>query len=262
MTVTMNMLADALTAEGIVFAQRKFPPDKRTFDHIFALKNSSGSDVSSMIRGALESSETTLFVGNTESCSTVYDVNSDALCIAVEDDRIDDTCLIASTLIANQLRWQLKIAKLNSEDATFQDVIDASECLTGNPLILSDAAFGIVAYSRNAIPDVPFVKEAIERGAFDNKTMQLFRKRRRPALWDKARDKTSELHYEDTLIPRPQYMEWLERWKDKPVIKIVTGLHRCGKSSVLKLFQEHLRLNGIDDSNIPVYIIPFILNIK
>ena len=52
------------------------------------------------------------------------------------------------------------------------------------------------------------------------------------------------------MIARPQYIRWLERWKDEPVIKVVTGLRRCGKSSMLKLFQDHLREDGISESNI------------
>lgn len=52
------------------------------------------------------------------------------------------------------------------------------------------------------------------------------------------------------MIPRPQYIEWLERWQDKPLIKAITGLRRCGKSSMLKLFQEHLLTNGVNDTNI------------
>lgn len=52
------------------------------------------------------------------------------------------------------------------------------------------------------------------------------------------------------MIDRPRYIGWLERWKNEPVIKVVTGLRRCGKSSILKLFQEHLREGGVRDSNI------------
>lgn len=52
------------------------------------------------------------------------------------------------------------------------------------------------------------------------------------------------------MIPRPHYIGWLNRWKDEPVIKVVTGLRRCGKSSVLKLFQEHLLEGGVSDSSI------------
>lgn len=51
-------------------------------------------------------------------------------------------------------------------------------------------------------------------------------------------------------IVRPEYMSWLRRWQDKSVIKIVSGIRRCGKSTLLKLFQEELISRGISSSNI------------
>ena len=52
------------------------------------------------------------------------------------------------------------------------------------------------------------------------------------------------------MIERTDYMSILKRWKDKKVIKVVTGIRRCGKSSLLKMFQEHLLKNGVDKSQI------------
>lgn len=52
------------------------------------------------------------------------------------------------------------------------------------------------------------------------------------------------------MIERPRYMEWLERWKDEPVIKVITGLRRCGKSSILELFRQHLSAQGVSNDNI------------
>ena len=49
------------------------------------------------------------------------------------------------------------------------------------------------------------------------------------------------------LVERTEYMSILKRWKDKRVIKVVTGIRRCGKSSLLKMFQEYL----IDDGTSP-----------
>lgn len=40
-------------------------------------------------------------------------------------------------------------------------------------------------------------------------------------------------------------MQQLETWKDKQVIKIITGIRRCGKSTIMKMFQQHLLDNGI-----------------
>ena len=52
------------------------------------------------------------------------------------------------------------------------------------------------------------------------------------------------------LANRPNYIDWLDRWRDKDVIKVVTGLRRCGKSSVLSLYQARLREEGVPDENI------------
>lgn len=40
------------------------------------------------------------------------------------------------------------------------------------------------------------------------------------------------------MIERTDYMSILKRWKDKKVIKVVTGIRRCGKSSLLRMFQK------------------------
>ena len=52
------------------------------------------------------------------------------------------------------------------------------------------------------------------------------------------------------LIERPQYTDWLQRWKDRDVIKVITGLRRCGKSMVLELFRRSLVAKGIAESRI------------
>lgn len=52
------------------------------------------------------------------------------------------------------------------------------------------------------------------------------------------------------MINRPTYMNTLLEFKDKRVIKIVTGIRRCGKSSLLQLFAEQLRRVGVGEANI------------
>ena len=38
------------------------------------------------------------------------------------------------------------------------------------------------------------------------------------------------------MIKRIEYLEELKRCKDKDLIKVVTGIRRCGKSTLLELF--------------------------
>ena len=38
------------------------------------------------------------------------------------------------------------------------------------------------------------------------------------------------------VIERPLYLEELKRWKDQDVIKVITGIRRCGKSTLFDLF--------------------------
>lgn len=52
------------------------------------------------------------------------------------------------------------------------------------------------------------------------------------------------------LVSRPHYTAWLQRWKNKNVIKVVTGMRRSGKSCIFELFQGELRAEGIPESNI------------
>ncbi|MCL2470868.1 MAG: ATP-binding protein [Propionibacteriaceae bacterium] len=52
------------------------------------------------------------------------------------------------------------------------------------------------------------------------------------------------------LIAREEYLEWLEEWRDKDVIKVVTGVRRCGKSTLLRMFRDRLRAGGVDDEHI------------
>ncbi|MBD5472610.1 MAG: ATP-binding protein [Lachnospiraceae bacterium] len=52
------------------------------------------------------------------------------------------------------------------------------------------------------------------------------------------------------LINRPEYLNQLIQNRDVDLVKIVTGIRRCGKSSLLDLFHQYLKDNGIPDSNI------------
>ncbi len=52
------------------------------------------------------------------------------------------------------------------------------------------------------------------------------------------------------LINRPEYLAQLAENKDIDLVKIVTGIRRCGKSSLLDLFHQHLLDNEVKDTNI------------
>lgn len=52
------------------------------------------------------------------------------------------------------------------------------------------------------------------------------------------------------MIERSEYLNELIKWKHDDLIKVVTGIRRCGKSTLLKLFAEHLRACGVEDEQI------------
>lgn len=52
------------------------------------------------------------------------------------------------------------------------------------------------------------------------------------------------------MIERLEYLEKLKKWKDKDVIKVVTGIRRCGKSTLYELFIDYLKSVGIDSKHI------------
>lgn len=52
------------------------------------------------------------------------------------------------------------------------------------------------------------------------------------------------------MFNRPIYLNQLIKFKDKEQIKVITGIRRCGKSSLLELFAQYLNTNGISNDNI------------
>ncbi|MDE7211669.1 MAG: ATP-binding protein [Lachnospiraceae bacterium] len=47
------------------------------------------------------------------------------------------------------------------------------------------------------------------------------------------------------MVHRKEYLEKLLSWKDEQVIKVVTGIRRCGKSTLLLQYQQYLLQNGV-----------------
>jgi predicted AAA+ superfamily ATPase len=52
------------------------------------------------------------------------------------------------------------------------------------------------------------------------------------------------------MIQRQEYLNSLISFRDKKLIKAVTGIRRCGKSTLFELFQDYLRSDGIPDEQI------------
>ncbi len=52
------------------------------------------------------------------------------------------------------------------------------------------------------------------------------------------------------MIQRKDYLDKLIAFKDKQLIKVVTGIRRCGKSTLFELYQEYLLKNGVKKEQI------------
>jgi len=52
------------------------------------------------------------------------------------------------------------------------------------------------------------------------------------------------------MIQRQEYLDTLIRLRDKQLIKVVTGIRRCGKSTLFELFRDYLRADGVAEEQI------------
>ncbi len=52
------------------------------------------------------------------------------------------------------------------------------------------------------------------------------------------------------MVQRKEYLDQLISWKEEQVIKVVTGILRCGKSTLLLQFQQWLKENGVTEEQI------------
>ena len=52
------------------------------------------------------------------------------------------------------------------------------------------------------------------------------------------------------MVERKEYLDQLWAWKDEQVIKVVTGIRRCGKSVLLKQYQDKLLAAGVAQEQI------------
>lgn len=58
---------------------------------------------------------------------------------------------------------------------------------------------------------------------------------------------TIEIKRGGFMINRDKYLENMLKWKDKDIIKVVTGVRRCGKSTLFRLYIEKIKQMGVTD---------------
>ncbi len=51
-------------------------------------------------------------------------------------------------------------------------------------------------------------------------------------------------------IKREKYLSILRNFKNQQIIKVITGIRRCGKSTLLELFQDYLKEDGVEENQI------------
>ena len=52
------------------------------------------------------------------------------------------------------------------------------------------------------------------------------------------------------LVQRKEYLNRLIALKDRQIIKVVTGVRRCGKSKLLEMYRAWLVENGVEEARI------------
>ena len=52
------------------------------------------------------------------------------------------------------------------------------------------------------------------------------------------------------MFQRKEYLDQLISWREKQLIKVITGVRRCGKSTLFSLYIDHLKQTGVDDEQI------------
>ena len=55
---------------------------------------------------------------------------------------------------------------------------------------------------------------------------------------------------EQLLMPRNEYLQQLIAWREKLLIKVITGVRRCGKSTLFSLYIKYLKEQGVLDRQI------------
>jgi len=55
------------------------------------------------------------------------------------------------------------------------------------------------------------------------------------------------------MIPRPIYIKKIMSSVDTPFVKVISGVRRCGKSTILKMIAEELQKRGVPNERILIY---------
>jgi len=51
-------------------------------------------------------------------------------------------------------------------------------------------------------------------------------------------------------IERTEYLNWLIQWKEQQIVKVISGVRRCGKSTMFDIFFDYLLQNDVDENQI------------
>ncbi|WP_347489315.1 ATP-binding protein [Desulfoscipio sp. XC116] len=51
-------------------------------------------------------------------------------------------------------------------------------------------------------------------------------------------------------IARNEYLDWLKRWREKQIIKVVSGVRRSGKSTLFDIYRDYLLGNGVEKEQV------------
>lgn len=52
------------------------------------------------------------------------------------------------------------------------------------------------------------------------------------------------------MVQRTKDLEWLKAWRGYEAVKIITGVRRCGKTTLLLQYRDELIAEGVAESNI------------
>ena len=52
------------------------------------------------------------------------------------------------------------------------------------------------------------------------------------------------------MVKRKEYLSLLNLYKEKQLIKVVTGIRRCGKSTLMEQFKDELISSGVSEEQI------------